>query len=68
MLDVTREQRIHHRIRRTARTAKAIADLARELTRILLWTAAAGLAIATAAGTGGADLLTTALEIVGSIR
>lgn len=64
MVDVTANQRL----RRITRTARAIADLARELTRILAWACAAGLVIAAASSSGGVDLLVTMLELAGSIR
>lgn len=68
MVDVTPHQRIRRSLRRITRTARAIADLARELTRILAWICAAGLVIAAASSSGGADLLVTVLELTGSIR
>ncbi|ODT25873.1 hypothetical protein [Microbacterium sp. SCN 69-37] len=68
MVDVTHHQRIRRGLRRITRTARAIADLARELTRILAWVCAAGLVIAAASSNGGADLLLPLLELVGSIR
>jgi len=68
MVDVTPHQRIRRSLHHITRTARAIADLARELTRILAWVGAAGLVIAAASSSGGADLLVTVLELAGSIR
>ncbi|MAT19273.1 MAG: hypothetical protein CMF56_12095 [Leifsonia sp.] len=68
MVDVTPHQRIRRSLHRITRTARAIADLARELTRILAWVGAAGLVIAAESSSGGADLLVTVLELAGSIR
>ena len=70
MVDVTPDQRIRRSLRRITRTTRAIADLTRELTRILAWVCAAGLLIAAASssGGGGADLLLPLLELAGNIR
>jgi len=66
---VTTHQRLQRSIRRTTRTAHPVADLARELTRILAWACTGGLliAIAIASSSGGAGLLLTALELAGSL-
>ena len=69
MVEVKPHQRIRRGLRRITRTARAIADLARELTRLLMWVlAAGGLVIAVANSSGGADLLVSILELAGSIR
>ncbi|MEV8135315.1 hypothetical protein [Microbacterium aurantiacum] len=64
---MTPHQRIRRSLHRITRTARAIADLARELTRLLAWAGAASLVIAAASSSGGADLLVTVLELAGNL-